>query len=280
MRSSQAEICWWIHASVACRACCSILQVRTRPVFSEVTSPLSSSTRTCLSSDGNANSNGSASSLTDFGPSHKRLMIARLVGSASAENILSKSVEYLAMTESIGCGRALVKLKLSVVANFYVATDRVWVSCRRFLCLSASCRFSRPAHASCSAIHRLRSRQRRLQQSAVGCWLTNAGQPRHRFAKVRLVDDELDCLHSFLQRRSSVAANLSGSRSSATMARMIGIRATTVTAAITCCSSMLIRSVPSARSRRCREVVDVRLAFAHTCPQLPDLSTWTEASSQ
>lgn len=100
-RFSQAEMCWCIHASVACRACGSILQVRTRPIFSELISPLCSRTRTCLSSDGRANSNGSESSLTDFGPSHKRLTIARLVGSASAEKALFKSVENLAITESI-----------------------------------------------------------------------------------------------------------------------------------------------------------------------------------
>lgn len=108
-RFSQAEMCWCIHASVACRTCGSILQVRTRPIFSELMSPLCSRARTCLSSDGRANSNGSESSLTDFGPSHKRLTIARLVGSASAENALSKSIGNLAMTESIGQCTAPVK---------------------------------------------------------------------------------------------------------------------------------------------------------------------------
>src|SRR5688572_24333044 len=72
-------------------------------------SPLCSRTRTCLSSDGSASSNGSERSLTDFGPSHKRLTIARLVGSASAEKALSKSVENLAMAESIDRFTAPVK---------------------------------------------------------------------------------------------------------------------------------------------------------------------------
>jgi hypothetical protein len=54
-------------------------------------------------------SNGSESSLTDFGPSHKRLTIARRVGSASAEKALSKSIENLAMLESIDRRMAPVK---------------------------------------------------------------------------------------------------------------------------------------------------------------------------
>lgn len=108
-RSSQAEMCWCIHNSVARRAWGSILQVRTRPTFTELMSPLCSRTRTCLSSDGRAISNGSESSPMDLGPSHRRPTIARRVGSASAENDLPNSVSYLAMAESIGRGATLVK---------------------------------------------------------------------------------------------------------------------------------------------------------------------------
>lgn len=107
-RFSQAEICSCIHNSVARRACGSILQVRTRPTFSELISPLCSRTRTCLSSDGSAISNGSASSHMDLGPSHRRPTIARRVGSARAENDLLNSAIYLAMSASIGRGAALV----------------------------------------------------------------------------------------------------------------------------------------------------------------------------
>ena len=42
-------------------------------------------------------SNGRESSLTDWGPSHSRLTIARRVGSASAAKALSRSGKYLAM---------------------------------------------------------------------------------------------------------------------------------------------------------------------------------------
>lgn len=108
-RFSQAEMCCCIHNSVARRASGSILQVRTRPTFSELISPLCSRTRTCLSSDGRAISNGSESSPMDLGPSHRRPMIARRVGSASAENDLLSSVSYLAIVESIGRDATPVK---------------------------------------------------------------------------------------------------------------------------------------------------------------------------
>ena len=71
------------------------LQVRTRPTFSEVTSPLASSTCRCWTTAESDILSGSASSLTEAGPRQSRSTITRRPGSARAWNIRSSEVvEY------------------------------------------------------------------------------------------------------------------------------------------------------------------------------------------
>jgi len=73
-----------IHRSTGRIAAGSIRQVRTRPVFTELTSPLVSSTRRCWSTAGIDIGRGAASSLTDAEPRLNRSTMTLRWGSASA----------------------------------------------------------------------------------------------------------------------------------------------------------------------------------------------------
>ena len=90
-RASQSARCSAIQCSAAPSAAGSIRQVLTRPAFSERTIPLASSTFRCCTNDGSAMAKGSASVLTDAGPSASRRTTARRVGSARAWNMRSRA---------------------------------------------------------------------------------------------------------------------------------------------------------------------------------------------
>jgi hypothetical protein len=59
-------------------------QMRTRPIFSERTSPLVSSTARCCTTAGSEIASGFASSVTDAGPRLRRSTIDLRVGTARA----------------------------------------------------------------------------------------------------------------------------------------------------------------------------------------------------
>src|ERR1700757_5000958 len=74
-----------------------MLQRRTRPTFSEATSPLASSTCRCWTTPGSEIASGRASSLTLAGPWLRCSTIRRLVGSPSAWNIWSTGSRWLSI---------------------------------------------------------------------------------------------------------------------------------------------------------------------------------------
>src|SRR3989454_9548408 len=96
-RRSQVVRRSWIQRPATDSARLSIWQVRTRPTFSDRTSPLASSTATCWRTAGSDIANGCASWLTYAGPGPSRSPIARRVGSERAWNTRS----------SCGCGLSI-----------------------------------------------------------------------------------------------------------------------------------------------------------------------------
>src|SRR4051794_318368 len=86
---SQIARCSAIHCSSVRIGPGSSRHVRTRPTFSERTTPLRCSTSRCCITDGSDMSSGAASSLTEAAPRDRRTTIARRLSSASAWNARS-----------------------------------------------------------------------------------------------------------------------------------------------------------------------------------------------
>ena len=80
----------------------SIRHIRVRPTFLVFTSPHASRTCTCWTTAASDMSRGSASWLIEAGPSVSRSTIERLLLSASAWNVLSRSIVWSSMCFSIG----------------------------------------------------------------------------------------------------------------------------------------------------------------------------------
>jgi hypothetical protein len=90
-----------IHASAVPSAAGSRRQVRTRPTFSERTSPLASRTWRCCITAGNDMTRGWARAVTEAGPRLNRSTITRRAGSASAWNRRSSGADWLSTRLSI-----------------------------------------------------------------------------------------------------------------------------------------------------------------------------------
>src|SRR5215212_862753 len=99
-RPSQIARCSTIHCSSVRIGPGSSRHLRTRPTFSERTTPLRCSTSRCCITDGSDMSSGAASSLTEAAPRDRRTTIARRLSSASAWNARSSSA-----VSAVGMGR-------------------------------------------------------------------------------------------------------------------------------------------------------------------------------
>src|SRR5580704_15001477 len=100
-RSSQPRRRSVIHCSAAVIAARSIRHVRVLPTFSVFTSPHDSRTCTCWSTAARDMARGAANSLTEAGPRVSRSTMVRLLWSASAWNVRSRSVIWSGIYLSI-----------------------------------------------------------------------------------------------------------------------------------------------------------------------------------
>jgi dihydrofolate reductase len=98
-----------------------MLQVRTRPTFSDRTSPLASSTWRCWTTAGSDIVSGRASSLTEAGPRLNRSTIRRRLGSASAWNIRSSWGLWLSTSLTILSAMGLVLWHVTMSLDGFIA---------------------------------------------------------------------------------------------------------------------------------------------------------------